>query len=156
MFPVIKRPVNWFALQINWLVSMWWGTLVVNGLILFRKKISFLNYLFIVKVGFLSFIILALAFSKIINIIKIKLMHTFSCLHKIYKLFWSISIHWSMKKIYIVNFQPTLDMSWFTITYLWQSSALQYWIDNSRHCLNSSKRFGMQASPLLLPEMKMR
>ena len=23
---------NWFALQINWLVSTWWGTFVVNGL----------------------------------------------------------------------------------------------------------------------------
>ena len=26
------KPVNWFALQFNWLVSIWWGRLVVNGL----------------------------------------------------------------------------------------------------------------------------
>ena len=32
-FPIIYKPVNWFALQINWLVFIWWGTLVVNGLI---------------------------------------------------------------------------------------------------------------------------
>ena len=32
MFPIIKKPVNWFALQVNWLVSIWWETLVVNEL----------------------------------------------------------------------------------------------------------------------------
>ena len=33
MLPIILKPVNWFALQINGLVvSIWWGTLVVNGL----------------------------------------------------------------------------------------------------------------------------
>ena len=31
-FPIIYKPVNWFVLQINWLVSIWWGTLVINGL----------------------------------------------------------------------------------------------------------------------------
>ena len=31
-FPIISKPVNWFAFEINWLVSIWWGTLVVNGL----------------------------------------------------------------------------------------------------------------------------
>ena len=28
----IYIPVNWFPMQINWLVSIRWGTLVVNGL----------------------------------------------------------------------------------------------------------------------------
>ena len=32
VFPIIYKPVNWFVLQINWLVSIWWGTLVINGL----------------------------------------------------------------------------------------------------------------------------
>ena len=32
MFPIIQKPVNWLAKQINWLVSIWWGTLVVNEL----------------------------------------------------------------------------------------------------------------------------
>ena len=32
MFPIIQKPVNWFTLQINWMVSIWWRTLVVNGL----------------------------------------------------------------------------------------------------------------------------
>ena len=32
MFPIIQKPVNWFALQINGVVSKWWGALVVNGL----------------------------------------------------------------------------------------------------------------------------
>ena len=32
--PIIEKPVNWFALQVNWLVSLWWGTLVINGLVI--------------------------------------------------------------------------------------------------------------------------
>ena len=32
MFPIIWKPVNWFAEQIKWLISVWWGILVVNGL----------------------------------------------------------------------------------------------------------------------------
>ena len=31
--PYILKQVNWFVLQINWLVSIWWATLVVNGLL---------------------------------------------------------------------------------------------------------------------------
>ena len=23
--PIIKKPISWFALQINWLVCLWWG-----------------------------------------------------------------------------------------------------------------------------------
>ena len=34
--PHHKKPVNWFALLINWLVSIWWRTLVVTGLNHFR------------------------------------------------------------------------------------------------------------------------
>ena len=30
--PIIYKPVNWFVLQINWLISVWSGRLVVNGL----------------------------------------------------------------------------------------------------------------------------
>ena len=33
MFSIIKKPVRWLAQQVNWLVSIWLGTLVVNGLI---------------------------------------------------------------------------------------------------------------------------
>ena len=32
MFPIIQKSINWFSLQINWLVSIWSGTLG-NGLI---------------------------------------------------------------------------------------------------------------------------
>ena len=32
MFPVIWKPVDWFAMQTNWLVSILRGTLVNNGL----------------------------------------------------------------------------------------------------------------------------
>ena len=32
MFPIIQKPVNWFALQINGVLSKWWRALVVNGL----------------------------------------------------------------------------------------------------------------------------
>ena len=35
MFPINSKPVNWFPLQINWLISIWWGTLVFSGLIVF-------------------------------------------------------------------------------------------------------------------------
>ena len=31
--PIFYKPVNWFALQISELVSIWWRTLVVNKLI---------------------------------------------------------------------------------------------------------------------------
>ena len=40
MFLIIYKPVSWFALQINWLVSIWLGTLVVNVL----KKINKINF----------------------------------------------------------------------------------------------------------------
>ena len=30
MFPIIEKPINWFSLQINWLVSIWSGTLVIG------------------------------------------------------------------------------------------------------------------------------
>ena len=32
MFPIIYKPVNCFAEQLNWQVSIWRGTLVANGL----------------------------------------------------------------------------------------------------------------------------
>ena len=32
MIPIIQKPVNWVALRINWLVSISWETLAVNGL----------------------------------------------------------------------------------------------------------------------------
>ena len=31
MFPITEKPVNWFAMQLTWLVSLWWGKFVVNG-----------------------------------------------------------------------------------------------------------------------------
>ena len=31
--PIIQKQVNWFALQINRLVFIWWRLLVINGLI---------------------------------------------------------------------------------------------------------------------------
>ena len=32
MFTIISKIVNWFAIQIDRLVSVWWGTLVINRL----------------------------------------------------------------------------------------------------------------------------
>ena len=44
MFPIIKKAINWFTLQINWLVSIWWGTLVANGLNFhFYHSLSYLS-----------------------------------------------------------------------------------------------------------------
>ena len=34
MFSMIYKPAKWFAMQINQLVSIWWGTLVVNVLMI--------------------------------------------------------------------------------------------------------------------------
>ena len=39
--PTIKKPVNWFALQINWLVSLWWGAVVANDLTYFTPTFSY-------------------------------------------------------------------------------------------------------------------
>ena len=32
-WPIVPHYIETFAMQINWLVSIWWRTLVVNGLI---------------------------------------------------------------------------------------------------------------------------
>ena len=47
MFLIIQKPVNWFALQINWLVSVWMGTLVDNGLIMIFAQFQHNNLLFL-------------------------------------------------------------------------------------------------------------
>ena len=49
MLPIIQKPE-----QINWLVSVWWETLVVNGLIVicslfFHKKAIYLRYIIMKK-----------------------------------------------------------------------------------------------------------
>ena len=41
MFRIIQKAVYWFA-QINWLVSIWLGTLDINGLIAFCLRITLL------------------------------------------------------------------------------------------------------------------
>ena len=43
MLPIILKQVNWFVLQINWLVSIW-GTLVVTGLNSLREKCPNVEY----------------------------------------------------------------------------------------------------------------
>ena len=52
MFPIIKKPANWFAMQINWLISILWGKLVDNELIVTVKFPSTKNEAFFV-LGFL-------------------------------------------------------------------------------------------------------
>ena len=41
MFPIPWKSVNWFAMQISWLVSKWWETLFINGLTHFRPMLHF-------------------------------------------------------------------------------------------------------------------
>ena len=37
----ISKSVNWFAMQISWLVFKWWETLFINGLTHFRPMLHF-------------------------------------------------------------------------------------------------------------------
>ena len=58
IFPIIKKPVSLFVLQINWLFSIWWGTLVVNGLMnLWRGNLlcweAFINFSFFLSVFYI-------------------------------------------------------------------------------------------------------
>ena len=65
MFPIIKKPVNWFAMQINWLVPIWLGTLIINGL---KNVVEYILWV--------SVIIIKCGVNDVINFVRPRLTDT--------------------------------------------------------------------------------